>query len=92
MNTKPQLVLDIAGVLATNFSPLFWQELSTKSEIPYEEVIVFKKAIRKELWTGKITEEEFWNRLCEEFPSIQIEVAQKRKEIDKFITTQCMKN
>lgn len=54
MNTRPNLVLDIAGVIATNFSPLFWENLSSKFEVPYEDLTKFRKEIREELWTGKI--------------------------------------
>jgi putative hydrolase of the HAD superfamily len=75
MTVKPDLILDIAGVLATNFSPYFWQELSEKSDIEYERLIGFKREIREELWSGKISEEEFWRRLCSEFPSINEEDA-----------------
>jgi putative hydrolase of the HAD superfamily len=63
MVTKPELILDIGGVLATNFSHLFWQELSLISCIPCKDLMEFKKNIRDELWTGKITEKDFWNRV-----------------------------
>ncbi|MEK3886273.1 hypothetical protein [Bacillus sp. FSL K6-3431] len=75
MTTKPELILDIAGVLATNLSPKFWLELSSESATPYDKLVKFKKNIREELWTGKITEREFWTRLCEQFPSIELEYA-----------------
>jgi putative hydrolase of the HAD superfamily len=74
--TKPQLILDIGGVLAKNFSPLFWQELSKKSEVPYDKMFDFKNEIREDLWSGKISEEVFWTQLCDQFPSIEIEKAQ----------------
>ncbi|MBP1963275.1 hypothetical protein J2Z65_002491 [Paenibacillus aceris] len=41
MANKSELVLDIAGVLATNFSPFFWQELSDLSKVPYEMLVNF---------------------------------------------------
>ncbi|MBS4218819.1 HAD-IA family hydrolase [Bacillus sp. FJAT-49711] len=72
---KFDLVLDIAGVLATNFSPLFWRELSIEYSISYSDLIAFKKEIRDELWTGKITENEFWHRLRKKFPTIEMEGA-----------------
>lgn len=72
MSTKPNLVLDIAGVIATNFSPLFWKDLSSNFDIPYENLVKFKKDIRKELWTGRIEEKEFWVRLKKEFPIIEL--------------------
>lgn len=64
------LILDVAGVLATNFSPLFWQELSDRYAVPYQELVRFKKEARADLWTGSISEEAFWSRLCGAFPSI----------------------
>jgi putative hydrolase of the HAD superfamily len=73
-----ELILDIAGVLATNFSPFFWQELSDESSAPYEMLVQFKKEIRQDLWTGKVPEEEFWNQLCKKFPAIK---RQKAKDI-----------
>jgi FMN phosphatase YigB (HAD superfamily) len=75
MTTKTELILDIAGVLATNLSPLFWHDLSLKSGIPNDDLVKYKKNIREELWTGKITEGEFWTQLCEQFPSIDIDNA-----------------
>lgn len=73
MATKPVLVLDIAGVLVTNFSQLFWKDLSSKYEIPYANLAKFYKGIKEDLWTGKINEQEFWFRLEKEFPTIEIE-------------------
>lgn len=71
MNTKPDLILDIAGVIATNFSPIFWEELSSKFEVSYDDLIKFRKEVREELWTGKMKEVEFWARLIERFPTIK---------------------
>ncbi|MFC7393820.1 hypothetical protein [Scopulibacillus cellulosilyticus] len=76
MAAKPELILDIAGVLTANFSPVFWQQLSSNHNVPYETLITFKKDIREKLWTGKIKETEFWIRLGEQFPSIDIKDAQ----------------
>ncbi len=73
-----ELILDIAGVLVTNFSPHFWQELSEKSNTPYEMLFHFRKEMREELWSGKIPVEGFWNQLCMKFPAINMD---KAKEI-----------
>ncbi len=70
MSTKPDLILDIAGVIATNFSPIFWEDLSSKFEVSYNELNKFRNEVREELWTGKIQEEEFWPKLIERFPTI----------------------
>jgi putative hydrolase of the HAD superfamily len=75
MNKKTDLVLDIAGVIATNFSPLFWEDLSSKFEVPYDDLIRFRKENREELWTGKIEEQEFWIRFAKRFPTIDVEYA-----------------
>jgi HAD superfamily hydrolase (TIGR01509 family) len=76
MDGKPQLILDIGGVLVTNVSPLFWQELSVNSEISYDELITrYKRDIRENLWSGKISEEEFWTWLCDQIPSIESDKA-----------------
>lgn len=75
MSKKFDLVLDIAGVLATNFSPMLWKDLSSKFEVSYEKLVKFKEDIREELWTGKIGEKEYWLMLKKEFPTIEIEYA-----------------
>jgi putative hydrolase of the HAD superfamily len=70
MSKKTDLVLDVAGVIATNFSPIFWEDLSSKFEVAYDDLIKYRKEVREELWTGKIKEQEFWTRLAERFPTI----------------------
>ncbi|MBO0993959.1 HAD family hydrolase [Bacillus sp. SD088] len=84
MPKKPDLVLDIAGVLATNFSPLFWRHLSTTYDVQYEELLEFRKGIREELWIGVITEQAFWTNLQRQFPQIHIKSA--RKQLLSLIT------
>jgi hypothetical protein len=71
MTYKKQLVLDIAGVLVTNFSPHFWKALSEKTETPYEMLVLFKEQIRADFWSGKIFKEGFWTQLCQRFPQIR---------------------
>lgn len=75
MSIKPDLVLDIAGVIATNFSPSFWDDLSLEFAVSYDKLLHFKKEIRRDLWTGRITEKEFWLKLTEEFPTIELDYA-----------------
>jgi putative hydrolase of the HAD superfamily len=72
MSFKPDIVLDIAGVIATNFTPRFWNDLVRKYEISYDELIMFRKHIRQELWTGEISEDEFCVRLKKEFVNIDL--------------------
>ncbi|UII55914.1 hypothetical protein LS684_20210 [Cytobacillus spongiae] len=75
MKTEPSIVLDIAGVLGTNFSPRFWIDLSERYDISYDELIHFKREIREELWIGNISESAFWCKVKEEFPMIEIQFA-----------------
>ncbi|MCL6602306.1 MAG: HAD-IA family hydrolase [Paenibacillus sp.] len=76
MDSK-ELILDVAGVLSTNFSPHYWQDLSEQSNTPYEMLFHFKNEMREELWTGKISENEFWEQLCIKFRSINIDKAKQ---------------
>ncbi len=75
MTAKPQLVLDVAGVLVSNLSDLFWQELAinvgTTDEILKEQL----NTIRKELWTGNMKEEQFWIWLSSRFRSMNKKLA-----------------
>ncbi|WP_127536000.1 HAD family hydrolase [Paenibacillus illinoisensis] len=70
MEDKPQLVLDIAGVLITNLSSLFWQELAGHAGTTFPIFIEQLSAIRKDLWTGKMKEEQFWIWLQLQYPKI----------------------
>lgn len=75
MAIKNDLILDIAGVIATNLSPSYWKKLSDDTNTPYEMLTQFKRDMREDLWTGKIAEEEFWNQICIKFPEINREKA-----------------
>ncbi|MCK9859697.1 hypothetical protein [Paenibacillus sp. ATY16] len=70
MKLKPELVLDAAGVIAANFSPRFWQELVRQYGLPYDKLAQFKQEIRVSLWTGVISEDQFWYEICSRFPAI----------------------
>jgi len=64
MAAKPQLVLDIAGVLVGNFFPVFWEELAPFAGgdgLKLRER--FRREIRRELWTGQLPEQKFWEWL-----------------------------
>ncbi|MFD1737202.1 hypothetical protein ACFSCX_11630 [Bacillus salitolerans] len=70
MGIKHDLVLDIAGVIATNFSPIFWEALSSIFEVSHVDLITFRTEVREQLWTGQMKEHEFWDRLVERFPTV----------------------
>ncbi len=71
MPSKPQLVLDIAGVLVDNLSVAFWQELSYKSGTSLPELKQRLNEIRQDLWTGRMKEPQFWEWLSALYPSMK---------------------
>ncbi|GIP31650.1 HAD family hydrolase [Paenibacillus sp. J2TS4] len=81
MNKKPQLVLDAAGVVVTNFSSSFWREMTEGSGISFESFIaLFQREMKEVLWTGKISEKEFWEWLNEKCPAIEDKAARRLME------------
>ncbi|MBD0380180.1 HAD family hydrolase [Paenibacillus sedimenti] len=73
MMKKPQLILDMAGVIITNLSPSFWEEIATTADISYNDLkTLFKNEVRDHLWTGVISEEEFWTWLHNHFPILEV--------------------
>ncbi|MFC5472307.1 hypothetical protein ACFPPD_26845 [Cohnella suwonensis] len=72
---KPQLVLDIAGVLVTNLSDSFWRELAAMAGTTYQSLKAQLENIRRDLWTGQMKEEQFWSWLSARFGHINKESA-----------------
>ncbi|MEK3882226.1 hypothetical protein [Paenibacillus sp. PL2-23] len=61
---KPQLILDIGGVLATNISPLFWELVAEDAGVASDVIYrLYKAEVSERLWTGEVTEEQFWSWL-----------------------------
>lgn len=70
-SSRPQLMLDIGGVLATNLSPRFWHEIAKHSELPMERLYAkYKAEISRGLWLGHWSEEQFWSWIGAEIPSV----------------------
>ncbi|MDQ0877522.1 FMN phosphatase YigB (HAD superfamily) [Paenibacillus sp. V4I3] len=68
---KPQLVLDLAGVVISNFSPRYWRELAEFAQTTHEAFKTrFSIEVREALWTGTISEDEFWLWLVKSYPSV----------------------
>jgi len=63
MAAKPQLVLDLAGVLVSNISPALWLKFAEGTNLSFQDIKEQFDEVRKELWTGRIREEEFWEWL-----------------------------
>lgn len=70
MAAAKALIFDLGGVLATNYSPQLWEEFAREYGLPVEALMAFRREIRAELWTGEISEPQFWDRLTERFPAI----------------------
>jgi HAD superfamily hydrolase (TIGR01509 family) len=78
MSSRPQLILDLGGVLVTNLSPLFWHQLAQHSNTPYDVMVSqYKTDVRDNLWSGGITEEDFWKWLCDTFTSVDGKIARE---------------
>lgn len=77
MAAKPQLVLDLAGVLVSNFSSAFWHTLAEGSEISFQEIRVQFDEVRRDLWTGKMKEDEFWGWMSLRMKQINKEEARE---------------
>lgn len=63
-STKPQLVLDVGGVLATNLTPRFWELLSDATHVDQQQLYAdYKREIGPGLWRGTVSEAQFWDWL-----------------------------
>lgn len=70
-NNRPQLVLDIAGVLLTNLSPLFWEEIADHSKTTNLKLkTLFNTELRNDFWSGKLPEAVFWSWLHRHCPHV----------------------
>jgi FMN phosphatase YigB (HAD superfamily) len=68
---KPQLILDIGGVLVTDLTEGFWGWVAGTAGVPEDQVLMwFRQDVRLALWTGAITEGQFWTQLATRFPTI----------------------
>ena len=68
---RPQLVLDVGGVLLPDLTPPFWHWIAAQAAAPYDEILAqFRRDAREALWTGALTEGEFWGWLCATFPAV----------------------
>ncbi|SDE44213.1 putative hydrolase of the HAD superfamily [Paenibacillus sp. UNCCL117] len=77
MTAKPQLVLDLAGVLVSNISPALWLKFAEGTGISFQNIKEQFDGVRKELWTGSIREEEFWEWLSIRISQINMQQARE---------------
>jgi putative hydrolase of the HAD superfamily len=78
MMKKSQLILDVAGVIVTNLSPSFWQEIAKAVDISFNDFkSIFKKEVRHQLWTGTMSEESFWSWVHNQFPTLEMQHIRK---------------
>ncbi|MBB6732386.1 HAD-IA family hydrolase [Cohnella zeiphila] len=72
MESRPQLVLDAAGVLIGNFPSAFWEQLAVRAGCSGHDLKKrFRSEIRRELWTGRMKESEFWSWLRACYPGVE---------------------
>jgi len=68
---KPQLIFDVGGVLADNLDG-FWSGLAQRGGI--ERRVLrrrYKQEVGSRLWSGLLTEDEFWAWLSDACPGIE---------------------
>ncbi|MFB5674515.1 HAD family hydrolase [Paenibacillus terreus] len=69
---RPHLVLDIAGVIATNLSPVYWQELAEYASCSAQELKEkFNQEIRQSFWSGEISVADYELWLVLEYPALE---------------------
>lgn len=74
--TKHQLILDVAGVLVTNMSPRYWEEIAELDNATNKDLkTMFKVHLRDSYWSGVLPEEAFWDWLRKECSNVEITVA-----------------
>lgn len=71
MNSRPQLILDAAGVIVSNLSASFWEEITDGSVVTFNEIRKRFYDIKEVLWAGLVSEQEFWEWLNRQCPGIQ---------------------
>lgn len=77
MKGRPQIVLDIAGVLLSNMSLTCWRDMIRETNLSAESLKVHFTGIKRQLWTGIMREEEFWQSLNEAYPELSISRAKE---------------
>lgn len=74
--SRPQLILDAAGVLVTNLSPDYWNAIHSLTGIPYVQLKAqFKDELRHNFWSGKVEVVYFWRWLQDKAPHIDAAAA-----------------
>jgi haloacid dehalogenase superfamily, subfamily IA, variant 3 with third motif having DD or ED len=77
MPAKPQLVLDVGGVLLANLDP-FWRTLAELAGAPYDELRArYRREMRGPLWSGGISEPDFWSWLAAAWPGLDAAAARQ---------------
>ncbi|MED5017335.1 HAD family hydrolase [Paenibacillus chibensis] len=67
-----QLVLDLAGVLIGNLTPVFWEAVAARSNIQAGDIKKrFKRELRENLWTGRVGAQDFWTWLDDSYAGLE---------------------
>jgi FMN phosphatase YigB (HAD superfamily) len=70
MKGRPQIVLDIAGVLLSNMSSTCWDDMAQEYDLSTDALKESFKGIKRGLWMGSMKEEQFWEWLMGMYPTI----------------------
>lgn len=73
---RTQLIMDAGGVIVSNFPASFWFGLAGQAGVSVRELqAFFHQELKEPLWTGKISEPEFWSRIKGRYPGVDLEKA-----------------
>lgn len=74
--SRVQLVLDVGGVVLADLTPTFWRWVATQENLPHAAVVTrFRAEVREDLWTGTLSEEQFWTWCGHRFPRLNLATA-----------------
>ncbi|WP_145147020.1 HAD-IA family hydrolase [Paenibacillus xylanexedens] len=77
MKGRPQIVLDIAGILLSNMSATCWEDMAQEFNLSADTLKEHFKGIKRGLWMGSMKEEQFWEWLIETYPTVPLNRAKE---------------
>ncbi|MFD0619505.1 HAD family hydrolase [Paenibacillus sp. GCM10027629] len=79
MQNRPQVIFDVAGVLISNFSPQFWDEIVTYAEERSATELrrQFKSELRQDLWSGAVPDTAFFTWISAQIPAVHAQEVER---------------
>lgn len=73
------MIFDVAGVLISNFSPQFWDEIVTYAEERSATDLRrhFKSELRQDLWSGAVPDTAFFTWISAQIPAVHAQEVER---------------